>query len=84
MLPRNLVRAELFPAPAGCQFDIRNPLSCNILLANSFLARFYADFLRRRAANPCIPKDLEIQSGIFFDLDQLQKNAQEPNAKGFR
>src|ERR1700688_983962 len=79
MLLRNAVRTRLLSTPTGTALDAHNPFSCNILRANSFLAIFYADFLHRRAAKPCIPKDLQIQSVIFFDLDQLQKQRKKEN-----
>jgi hypothetical protein len=67
---RNPVRAQFFfIAVSGG----RNTLSSNILRANSFFAKFYADLLRCRAANPSFLKDLEIQSGIFFNPDQPNK-----------
>jgi hypothetical protein len=60
MLLRNAFRAQLLSAPAGTQLEINNPLFRTILRANSFLAIFYADLLRRRAANPRFFIDLEI------------------------
>src|ERR1700733_8564034 len=83
MFLHNPVRAQLFSTPVGAEFDIRNTLSCNILRANSFLARFYADLLRRRAANPSFLKDLEIQSGFFFNPDQPRKKCAGIERQGF-
>ena len=80
MFIRNLIRELLFATPEGTEFDIRNTQFFNILCANPSMARYYAEFFRRHGANSSIIRDLEIQSGIFFDPDQSTKN--QPTPKG--
>ena len=55
------------PAPVS---ELPKSLFNNILRANSFFAIFYEDFLRIPRANSSVLKDLEIQSGLFFNPDQ--------------
>jgi hypothetical protein len=69
MLLLNLPLDSLFSTHPGNDFDTRNTPFCNILRSNPSLAIFYADFFGRRAANSSLVKDLEIQSGCFFDPD---------------
>jgi hypothetical protein len=75
MLPRNQILAQLLATPAGQPITFENTIFCNILRANPSLARFYGDFVRRLTANPSLLRDLQIQSGIFFNPDQAEKNA---------
>jgi hypothetical protein len=75
MLLREIIIEKLLATPAGTEFDIRNTLFFNILLANPVLAIFYADLFRRHGANPSIIRDLETRSGIFFTPDQPTKKA---------
>jgi len=73
MLSRNPILAQLLATPAGEPITFENTIFCNILRANPSLARFYADFVRRLAANPSLLRDLQIQSGIFLNPDQAEK-----------
>src|ERR1700758_2638408 len=82
MLLRNLLIEQLLSTPEGTEFDLRNTPFFNILRANPFLAKFYADFLRRRGANSSLIKDLETRSGFFFAPDQPPENAPTQPAKG--
>jgi hypothetical protein len=82
MLLREIISEQLFATPAGAEFDVRNTLFFNILCANPFLAGFYADFFRRRGANPSIISDLETRSGIIFTPDQSPRNATPKSTKG--
>ena len=75
MLSRNPILAQLLATPAGEPITFENTIFCNILRANPSLARFYGDFVRRLTANPSLLRDLQIQSGIFFNPDQAEKNA---------
>jgi hypothetical protein len=75
MLLREIIIEKLLATPAGTEFDIRNTLFFNILLANPVLAIFYADLFRRHGANPSIIRDLETRSGIFFTPDQPTQKA---------
>jgi hypothetical protein len=79
---REIIFEKLFTTPAGTEFDIRNTLFFNILLANPVLARFYADLFRRHGANPSIIRDLEAGSGNFSAPDQSTRNKTTKSAKG--
>jgi hypothetical protein len=69
MLLRNLSPEKLPGAPAGTKFGLCNSQSFNILHSNPLIAIFYPDRSRLLAANSSILKDLEIQSGDFFNPD---------------
>ncbi|MGB8112257.1 MAG: hypothetical protein WCF22_00710, partial [Candidatus Sulfotelmatobacter sp.] len=80
---RQLVRSLLFSTAAGSPgdsqpgsstFDIRNTNFFKILKANPSLARSYPDFSQHRSAKPSSNIDLDIESGIFADPDQVTKN----------
>ena len=66
MLLRQILSAKLPATPSSTKFDLRNPLFCNILRANPFLAIFYADFFGRYDANSSVLNDLERRPGNFL------------------
>src|SRR5216684_5457912 len=78
MLLRQILSEKLLSTPPSSKFDSRNTPFFNILRANSFLAIFYPDFFRHHDANPCILKDLETRSGIFFIQIDPPKTLQLP------
>jgi hypothetical protein len=68
----NLLFEALPSTPPAAVSEPPKSFFNNILRVDPFFAIFYEDFRRIPRANSSVLKDLEIQSGLFFNPDQCR------------